>query len=305
MARTIEDTCAVTVVIAAYAAHDTVARAVSSLLAQTMPDWEAILVADDGSDYAATLAAVGIVDPRVRHLASEGIATGCAAARNAALPFARGAFLTRLDADDEFEPERLARLLPTAAASGAATDMVRILDHVTGDEIRRIGLPAGTTHADAATLAMLHCPFAPLVARHLAPPWFSEADIAEDVLHLFAVEERAGPLAVLPEPLYRYHVRTGSMCHDRDGAERAEQSYAAIDARLASDGFGRLSPATATRARSTFATMRAFNRRFAEARAAGFAGDFQRWCASLAETHGPAAVEIEAEPPPGNGRRRG
>ena len=305
MARTSEGACAVTVVIAAYAAHDTVARAVASLLAQTMPDWEAILVADDGSDYAATLAAAGIADPRIRHLAAGGIATGCAAARNVALPFARGAFLTRLDADAEFEPERLARRPPAAAKTGAATDMVRLLDHETGRELRRVGLPADVAFADAATLSTLRCPLAPLVARDRAPPWFAEADIAEDVLHLFAVEERCGPIAVLNEPLYRYHVRTGSMCHGRDGAERAERSYAAIDARLASDGFGRLSPATAARARGVFAAMRAFNRRFAAARAAGFTGDFQRWCASLAGAVDEAAIAAEAPPPPGNGRRRG
>ncbi|WP_333823853.1 glycosyltransferase family 2 protein [Pinisolibacter sp.] len=297
MARTNDGTCAVTVVIAAYAAHDTIVRAVASLLAQTRSDWEAILVADDGSDYAATLAAAGLADPRIRHLASGGIATGCAAARNAALAHARGSFVTRLDADDEFEPDRLARLLPTAAAHGSATDMVRVLDHVTGDELRGVALPPGTARADAARLAMLHCPLAPMVARHLAPEWFAEADIAEDVLYLFAVEERAGPIAVLPEPLYRYRVRTGSMCHDHDGADRAERSYAAIDARLASDGFGRLSPTTAARARPVFAAMRAFNRRFAEAEAAGFTGDFQRWCAANAAATSPTTTEAVPPPP--------
>ncbi len=281
MARTSDDTCTVTVVIPAFAAHDTIVRAVVSLLAQTLPDWEAILVADDGTDYAATLAAAGIRDPRIRHVVSGGIAIGCAAARNVALPLARGAFLTRLDADDDFEPERLARLLPVARSNGAATDMVRVIDDATGAELRRVGLAAGTTRADAATLAMLHCPLAPLVARGLAPAWFAEADIAEDVLHLFAVEDRAGPLAVLDEPLYRYRVRSGSMCHGRDGAERAERSYAAIDAELASGGFGRPSAAARERARAVFAAKRAFNRRFAEAGAAGFTGDFQRWCATV------------------------
>jgi glycosyltransferase involved in cell wall biosynthesis len=305
MARTNDGTCAVTVVIAAYAAHDTIARAAASLLAQTLPDWEAILVADDASDYATTLAAAGIADPRIRHLASGGVATGCAAARNVALPLARGAFLTRLDADDEFEPERLARLLPAAAAHGAATDMARVVDHETGAELRRIVLPDGIAFADAATLTTLHCPLVPLVARDLAPAWFADADIAEDVLYLFAVEDRCGPLAVTPEPLYRYRVRTGSMCHDSDGAERAERSYAAIDARLASDAFGRFPAATAARARAVFAAMRAFNRRFAEARAAGFPGDFQRWCASLADTPDPSAPEASAAPPRENERRRG
>jgi glycosyltransferase involved in cell wall biosynthesis len=257
-----DDPVAVTVVIAAHDAHATIARAIASLRTQTLPDWEAIVVADDGSDYAATLAAAGITDPRVRHVSSGGVATGCARARNVALPFARGAFLTRLDADDEFEPDRLAVLLPAARASGASTDMVRVVDDATGAEIRRTRVAAGTTRLDAVSLALLHCPLAPLVARDRAPAWFAETDIAEDVLHLFAVEDRFGPLAVRPEALYRYRVRAGSMCHGADAAARADRSYDEIEHRLATGAFAQLSAAAAARARIAIAAKRAFNRDF-------------------------------------------
>lgn len=269
----------VSVVIPAHDAHDTVGRAVATLLAQTRPDWEAILVGDDGTDYAATLAAAGLADPRVRVVSSGGIATGCARARNAALPLARGRFLTRLDADDEWLPERLARLLPLAERHGAVTDMVAVVDEATGAEIRRTHLSG--TEADAATLALVHAPLAPVVARDRAPPWFAEADIAEDVLYLFAVQDRFGPLAVLDEALWRYRVRSGSMCHGSDGADRAEASYAAIDRRLAAADFPPLTPAACARARPVFAAKRAFNRRFGEALAAGLTPDFQRFCAMI------------------------
>jgi len=273
------DDVAVSVVIPAYEAHATIARAVVSLLAQTLPDWEALIVADDGSDYAAPLAAAGIRDPRIRHLASGGIATGCGRARNAALPLARGRFVTRLDADDEFAPERLARLLPAAAAHGAVTDMAVVVDEASGDEIRRTRLVPARSMADAAALALVHAPLAPMIDRDRAPPWFADVDIAEDVLFLFAVEDRIGPIAVVDEALWRYRVRSGSMCHGSDAAERAEASYAAIDRRLAAADFAELSPAAAARARPVFAAKRALNRRFGEAFAAGRASDFQRWCA--------------------------
>ena len=278
---------AVSVVIPAHDAHATIARAVATLLAQTRPDWEAIVVCDDGTDYAAPLAAAGLADPRIRHVSSGGIATGCARARNAALPRARGRFLTRLDADDEWLPERLARLLPLAEAHGAAVDMAAVVDEATGAEIRRTRLPPGTVFAEAAVLALVHAPLAPLVARDRAPPWFAEADIAEDVLHLFAVEDRFGPLAVVDEALWRYRVRPGSMCHGSDAAARAEASYAAIDHRLATRDLPPLSPEACDRARPAFAAKRAFNRRFGDAFAAGRAPDFQRFCAGC-----------EAEPTP-------
>ena len=55
----------VSVVIPAYRAAATIGPAVASLLAQTYPCWEAIIVADDAQDYAAILADNRIADSRL------------------------------------------------------------------------------------------------------------------------------------------------------------------------------------------------------------------------------------------------
>lgn len=280
----------VSVVIPVFRAEATLERAVASLVAQTFTDWEAIVVADDGGDPRGLLAAVGLDDVRLRHVSSGGVGTGCARARNVGLAAARGRHVTRLDADDLFLPDRLARLVPLAEARGAATDMVSVVDDATGRVVRETRLDDGGAVATAADLALLHCPLAPLVARARAPIWFDDVDIAEDVLYLFALEERVGPLAVLTERLYEYRVRLGSMCHGADGAERAERSYAAIDGRLAAAGFPQISAERSAAARSVFAAKRAFNRRFAEAFAAGRARDFQDFRAA-----------VEADEPRGRG----
>ncbi len=286
---------AVSVVIPAYRAHDTIGRAIESLLAQTMGDWEAILVCDDGSDYRATLAAAGLDDPRVRHTSSGGVATGCGRARNAALPLVRGAFVTRLDADDAFRPARLERLLPFARTAGAAADDLSLIDEESGATIRRVvDHLAGPTPMSAVDLALLHAPSIPLVARDLAPPWIEDVDIAEDVIHLFAVEDRAGPITVVPEPLYEYRIRAASMCHGPDGAARAEASYAAIERRLEDGGFPDLSPAARVRARAAFAEKRAFNLRFGAALAEGLVRDFQSWCVMAAEIGGTVSARFGA-----------
>ena len=49
----------VSVVIPAYRAQATIARAVESVLAQSVSDWEGVVVSDDGTDYEATLRAAG------------------------------------------------------------------------------------------------------------------------------------------------------------------------------------------------------------------------------------------------------
>ncbi len=99
------------------AAHNSAAFiqiALDSMVAQTERDWE-LLVTDDGStdDTAAIVEAVGRTDPRVRLLRHE-TAKGPAAARNTALREARGEWVTILDSDDAFAPERLERMVKIA-----------------------------------------------------------------------------------------------------------------------------------------------------------------------------------------------
>ena len=93
----------VSVVIPAYNAAATLAATLDSVLAQTYPHIE-IVVVDDGSrdDTAGVLARYA---PRVRAIRQAN--GGLAAARNAGLSAATGEFIALLDADDLCEPERI------------------------------------------------------------------------------------------------------------------------------------------------------------------------------------------------------
>jgi glycosyltransferase involved in cell wall biosynthesis len=94
------------IVIAAYEAAATIARAVSSALEQTAPAHEVIVV-DDGSrdDLADALAAFGGAVTTIRQENR-----GAGAARNRAAAAATGEFLVILDADDAYHPRRLEAL---------------------------------------------------------------------------------------------------------------------------------------------------------------------------------------------------
>jgi GT2 family glycosyltransferase len=91
------------IVIPAYQAADTIATAVESALAQTLPAHEVIVV-DDGStdDLAAALEPFG---ERIVTIRREN--GGAAAARNTGAAAASGAFMAVLDADDAYHPRRL------------------------------------------------------------------------------------------------------------------------------------------------------------------------------------------------------
>lgn len=85
-----------------------IARAVESVLAQTHPDVE-LLVVDDGS-VDATPAILDRFGSRVVRLRATG--SGPFAARNLGLVHARGELIAFIDSDDAWRPEHLARLVP-------------------------------------------------------------------------------------------------------------------------------------------------------------------------------------------------
>lgn len=96
-----------------------VPAALRSLQAQTLATWHAILVDDGSTDETGDLfAAAAATDPRfrvVRHAAARGLG----AARNAALDLVETPMVAFLDADDEYTPNALERLVGALDASGS------------------------------------------------------------------------------------------------------------------------------------------------------------------------------------------
>jgi glycosyltransferase involved in cell wall biosynthesis len=112
----------VSIIIPAHNAAGFLDKAVASARRQTHQEVEIIIVNDGSSDATGAVArGLAAADPRV--IAIDLAETrGVSAARNAALARASGDWVAVLDADDRFAPQRIARLLELAAATGA--DMV-------------------------------------------------------------------------------------------------------------------------------------------------------------------------------------
>ena len=99
---------ACSVVIPAYNSEDTVGETLDSVLAQTMSDFELIVVDDGSSDGTpGRIAIAAESDPRVRLITQEN--GGTAAARNAGIAAARAPFVSFLDDDDLWLPGYLER----------------------------------------------------------------------------------------------------------------------------------------------------------------------------------------------------
>ncbi len=96
----------VSVVIPLYQTQAYIAEALASVLAQSFTDFEVIVI-DDGSNDAGPEIARSTGDSRVRVVTQEN--RGLAGARNSGIRIASGEFVALLDADDVWEPEKLAR----------------------------------------------------------------------------------------------------------------------------------------------------------------------------------------------------
>lgn len=101
----------VSVLIPAYNAAGCVSRAIESVLAQTVPALEVLVVDDGSADHTAEV--VERFGPPVRLLRQAN--AGPAAARNHAAREARGEWLALLDADDAWLPHKLERQMPYTA----------------------------------------------------------------------------------------------------------------------------------------------------------------------------------------------
>lgn len=262
----------------ACAAQDSIGAAVASLIALRVPDWEAVIVSDDGVDYLALLAGLGIEDKRLRMVSTGRVASGCHRARNAGLAAARGDFVTQLDADDLVTPDRLTRLLPLAKKHGAAADNLMTVDAASGAPLRRA---LGETHTismlSGADIVALSTPLVALVRRDHVLARVEGVEHAEDVIANLQLAARVGGLPVVPEPSYIYRIRSNSICHSPGAAAAFEAAYTDYLERLDSgDGFG-LPAALRRAARAAFVEKREVNRGYAAAVAAGFAGTFQHY----------------------------
>jgi glycosyltransferase involved in cell wall biosynthesis len=291
----------VSVVIPACNAHATIGRALQSLLTQDHTRWEAVVVSDDGTDYAAFLAGIGLTDPRIRHVSTGRVRSGCHNARNVGLAAASGDIIAHLDADDLFLPGRLRRLAPLAFELGAIADNIVVESETTGALLSH-AVPEfdGITRLGLADILALNTPLVPMVRRDHAQPRWPGVELAEDVVANLRMSAALAGLPLTGTPGYVYRIVEGSICHDADSGARFDAAYSDYVRELeAGHGFG-LPPALRPAAAQGFAAKRAFNRRFAQAQQAEPGLTFPEFAARCGP---PALTRPSPEPAPAHARR--
>lgn len=205
---------AVSVIMAAYNASDTIDAAIASVLAQTHARLELIVVDDaSGDDTAAIARRRAERDPRVVTIASSRNA-GAAIARNRGLAAATGEYACFQDADDTADRERVERQL-AALLEGPAIMSVCNAERV--DETGRRVEVNGRWVAKATISAMFRR--APVLER---VGFLRPMRVSEDAEYYERIRAAFGPGAevVLHAPLLSQRFSPGSLLFGDGATER-------------------------------------------------------------------------------------
>jgi glycosyltransferase involved in cell wall biosynthesis len=117
------DKALVSVIIPAFNAAEKIGQTLESVLAQTYPKIEVIVVDDGSSDATSTVVTdFAVRDDRIQLVQQSN--AGAGAARNTAIRAARGKYIAPLDADDFWFPEKLEKQVARLERCGGETGLV-------------------------------------------------------------------------------------------------------------------------------------------------------------------------------------
>lgn len=246
-------------IVAVFNVRDHVAAAIASLRAQSLADFEALVVDDgstDGSDAVALAAIDG--DPRFRLMRQAN--GGLSAARNAGLETARGAFVAFLDGDDAYAPDFLSALHGAMIREGA--DWAASAITLWFPDGREMPHPALHATPEAQPAGAFDLSDARLAARVFPSAWnklyrrsvlgdlrFPLASWFEDHEFFWACAARRPKLAYVSASLYRHRRDRAGQITGSD-SDRVFEQFAVLQRlrplilsggfRHAQDGFARL-----------------------------------------------------------------
>lgn len=225
-AQSASDTPRISVLMALYNADAFVADAIESILAQTVADFE-LLILDDGSTdrSAEVVATYAEKDARIRFWGREN--RGAPATRNEMAAAARAPYLAVMDADDISLPDRFERQIvfleahPEVVAVGGQSLL-------SDEDMRPIHVPRMPTDHDeiddnhlSGVVSMAHSGlFMRAEAFHEVGGYDEGAPYSED-LDLWLRLAEIGRLANLPDVVVKYRLHENSIC-GRNGSQQLE-----------------------------------------------------------------------------------
>lgn len=216
---------AVSIITPAYRAQAHIARAVKSVLAQTMTSWEMVIASDDQTDYRQCLMEQGIEDKRLVFTTTGGTATGISSARNAAMRAASSDIIAMLDADDAFYPTKMEVMVPLAKEHGFCVcpfDYVRYR-HEHRELISRIGMTSKDMLLDASTYLNVHYSANAMMVvdrSRMRASWREDLPAMEDLTYSMSAFDYLPGVYHINKPLHVYVATPDSFSSSREAPAR-------------------------------------------------------------------------------------
>ena len=218
--------CQVSVVIPLFNSAGTLQRAINSVLRQSLQDYELLIVDDDSQDGSLALAQrLAVADRRISVIALP-TNWGKSHAMNVAIARARGYWIAVLDADDWYEPDRLAVLVGAGERSGAqlVADNQYFFDAAANSIVRTAFPPEqGDIRLTKQVFADGSDPYAEFNFGMLKPvvraaflretklTYRENARLSEDFLYLVEFLAAGGTGYLVSRPLYNWTQPFGSL----------------------------------------------------------------------------------------------
>lgn len=191
----------VSVVIPCYNGAEFLRETLASVLAQTQPVLEVIVVDDGSTDNSAEIAAS--FGPLVRVIRQPN--RGESAARNCGVRQSRGEWIAFLDADDIWLPNRIeaqfVRCAPDAVAAHCNLIVFGVENHTT--QIEMTPPHVRYSLAELCRRNVFYTPSAVIVRRDVCPPFSEQVRHGEDLLFFLEIVQ-TGPVSLCTTPLVKF-----------------------------------------------------------------------------------------------------
>ena len=230
---------AISIIVPVYKAERFLNECIDSILAQTFPDFELILVDDGSPDSCPALCdAAAAKDKRIRVIHKKN--GGQSTARNAGLDAARGEWIAFVDSDDTITPDYCAKLYAAVQQTGAqiAACNYRQVDE-SGQPLKEQYLHVRAEVLDQKQ-ALEHCTLLPYMvvwnklfhAAIFEKLRFRENLIYEDTILMAQAIEQTEKVVNIPDQMYLYRKVRGSTMNSKvtlRNLDRVEANYAVFE----------------------------------------------------------------------------
>ena len=217
----------ISVIIPAYNAANYIANAVWSALEQedlAEGDIEVIVINDCSPDDMDTAMRPFLGDPAVKYIKNE-TNLGVAETRNRGIRMAQGRYVAFLDADDWWEPDKLAAQIRLLEKTGAPLCCsARVLHEADGTPAgRTIGVPEHITYESLLHTNTIPCGSVVMPTQIAQEFYMSHAELHEDYILWLQVLKKYGAAVGINEPYL--HCRLSDGGKSRNKLRSARMQY--------------------------------------------------------------------------------